>query len=71
LDRVCWRLVGKPACFETSAYSQPLQRIALDMPKLLEDAPLAVTSRTEYMHHGVPAHFRHAVRDILNNAYHD
>jgi hypothetical protein len=24
-----------------------------------------------YMHYCVPAHFRRAVRDVLNNAYHD
>jgi hypothetical protein len=42
-----------------------------DLPKLLEDVPLAVRARMWYMHDGAPAHFSRAVRDVLNNTYHD
>jgi hypothetical protein len=41
-----------------------------DLPKLLEDVPLAVRARMWYMHDGAPAHFSRAVRDVLNNNYH-
>jgi hypothetical protein len=37
-----------------------------DLPKLLEDVPLAVRARMWYMHDGAPAHFSRAVRDVLN-----
>jgi hypothetical protein len=46
-------------------------RICHDLPKLLEDVPLAVRARMWYMHDGAPAHFSRAVRDVLNNTYHD
>jgi hypothetical protein len=42
-----------------------------DLSKLLEDVPLAVRERMWYMHEGAPAHCSRAVRDILNNTYHD
>jgi hypothetical protein len=42
-----------------------------DLPKLLEDVPLAVRARMWYMHDGVPAHFSLAVRDVLNRTYHN
>jgi hypothetical protein len=42
-----------------------------DLPKLLGDVPLAVRARIWYMHDGAPAHFSRAVRDVLNNTYHD
>jgi hypothetical protein len=42
-----------------------------DLPKLLEDIPLAIRALMQYMHDGVPAHFSRAVRDNLNNSYHD
>jgi hypothetical protein len=42
-----------------------------ELPKLLEDVPLAVRARMWYMHDGAPAHFSRAVRDVLNNTYHD
>jgi hypothetical protein len=42
-----------------------------DLPKLLEDVPLAIRARMWYMHDGAPAHFSHAVRDVLNNTCHD
>jgi hypothetical protein len=32
-----------------------------DLPKLLEDVPLAVRACMWYMHDGAPAHFSHAV----------
>jgi hypothetical protein len=38
---------------------------------LLEDVPLAVRARMWYKHDGAAAHFSCAVRDVLNNAYHD
>jgi hypothetical protein len=37
-----------------------------DLPKLLEDVPLAVRARMWYMHDGAPAHFSRAMRDVLN-----
>jgi hypothetical protein len=37
-----------------------------DLPKLLEDVPLAVRARTWHTHDGAPAHFTRAVRDVLN-----
>jgi hypothetical protein len=40
-----------------------------DLPKLLEDVPLAVRARMLYMNGGVPAHFSRFVRDVLNNTY--
>jgi hypothetical protein len=42
-----------------------------DLPKLLEDVPLAVRTPLWYMDGGAPAHFSRAVRDVLNNTYHD
>jgi hypothetical protein len=38
---------------------------------LLEAEPLAVRARMWYRHDGVPEHFSRAMRDVLNNAYHD
>jgi hypothetical protein len=37
-----------------------------DLPKLLEDVPLAVRAQMWYIHDGAPAHFSRAVRDVLN-----
>jgi hypothetical protein len=42
-----------------------------DLPKLLEDVTLAVRVQVLYMHDSAPAHFSRAVRDVLNNTYHD
>jgi hypothetical protein len=42
-----------------------------DLPKLLDDVPLAVRARMWYMLDGAPAHFNRAVRDVLNNTHHD
>jgi hypothetical protein len=42
-----------------------------DLPKLLEDVPLAVTARMWYMLDGALAHFSHAVQDVHNNTYRD
>jgi hypothetical protein len=41
-----------------------------ELPKLLEDVPLAVRARMWYMHDGAPAHFRHPMRGVLSNTYH-
>jgi hypothetical protein len=37
-----------------------------DLPKLLEDVPLAVRARMWYMRDGAPEHFSRAGRDVLN-----
>jgi hypothetical protein len=37
-----------------------------DLPKLVEDVPLAVGARMCYMHDGAPAHVSRAVRHVLN-----
>jgi hypothetical protein len=42
-----------------------------DLPKLLEGLPLAVRVRMWYIHDGAAARFSHALRDVLNNTYHD
>jgi hypothetical protein len=42
-----------------------------DLPKVLGDVPLAVRARMWYMHDDAPAYFSRAVRDVLNNTYHD
>jgi hypothetical protein len=42
-----------------------------DLPKLLEDVPLAVRARMWYMLCGPPAHSSRAVRDVPNNTCHD
>jgi hypothetical protein len=42
-----------------------------DLLKLPTDVPLAVRSRTLYMHDGAPARFSRAVRDVRSNTYHD
>jgi hypothetical protein len=42
-----------------------------DLPMLKEDVPLAVRTWMWYMHDGAPAHFSHAVGDVLNITYHD
>jgi hypothetical protein len=42
-----------------------------DLPKLLEVVPLAPRARMWCMHGGAPAHFSRAVRDVVNNTYHD
>jgi hypothetical protein len=42
-----------------------------DLPKLLEDVPLAVRARMWHIRDGAPVHFSRAVRDVLNNTYHD
>jgi hypothetical protein len=41
-----------------------------DLPKLLEDVPMAVTAQMWYVHDSAPPSFTHAVRDVLRNAYH-
>jgi hypothetical protein len=41
-----------------------------DLPKLLEDVPLAVTARMWYMHDGASTHFSRDVWDVLSNTYH-
>jgi hypothetical protein len=40
-----------------------------DLPKLLEDVPLAVRAQKWYMYDCAPAHFSRAVQDVLNNTY--
>jgi hypothetical protein len=42
-----------------------------NLPKLLAHVPLAVRERMRYMQDGAPVHFSRAVRDALNNTYHD
>jgi hypothetical protein len=42
-----------------------------DLPKLLEDVPLAVRARMWYMRDGASAHFSRAVRDVPSNTYHN
>jgi hypothetical protein len=42
-----------------------------DVPKLLEELPLAVRVRMWYLHYGAPEHFSCAVRDVLIHTYHD
>jgi hypothetical protein len=42
-----------------------------DLPKLLEDVPLAVRARQWAVHDGAPAHFSRALRDVLSNTYRD
>jgi hypothetical protein len=42
-----------------------------DLPKLLEDVPLAVRARMWYKHDATPVHFCRSVRDVLNNTYLD
>jgi hypothetical protein len=42
-----------------------------DLPKPPEVVKLAVRARLWYLHDGAPAHFSRAVRNVLNNAYHD
>jgi hypothetical protein len=43
--------------------------LVYDLPKLLEDVPLAVRARMWYMHDGAPALISRAVRDVLSNTY--
>jgi hypothetical protein len=42
-----------------------------DLPKLLEDVPLAVRARMWYKHYGASAHFSLSVRNALNNTHND
>jgi hypothetical protein len=42
-----------------------------DLPMLLEDVSLAVRARMWYKHDGALAHFSRAVRNVLNNTYHN
>jgi hypothetical protein len=42
-----------------------------DLPKLLEDVPLAVRTRMWYMYDVPTAHFSRAVRDVPSNTYHN
>jgi hypothetical protein len=42
-----------------------------DLPKLLEDVPLAVRAPVWHMRDGAPAHFILAMLDVLNNISHD
>jgi hypothetical protein len=42
-----------------------------DLPKLLEDVPVAVRARMWYTHNGVPAYFSRGVRDVPSNTDHD
>jgi hypothetical protein len=72
VGRDCWPLFGRPACFVKSAYSHHYRAFLLhDLAKLLGDVPLAVRERKCYMHNGAPAHFSRAVRNVLNDTYHD
>jgi hypothetical protein len=61
--------IGRSACFFTSAYH--CQNFILhDLPKLLKNIPVAVKSRTWYMHDGALAPFSLTVRDVLNITHH-
>jgi hypothetical protein len=42
-----------------------------ELPKLLENVPLAVKARIWYMHDGALAYFSCAVRDVFNNTYYN
>jgi hypothetical protein len=71
VGRDCWWLVGRPACFAHRFTGNHYREFLLhDLPKLLEDVPLAVRARMWYMHDGAPAHFSCAEWDVLNNTYH-
>jgi hypothetical protein len=45
--------------------------LSYDLTKLLEDVPLTVRARMWYKHDGFLIHFSCAVRDVLNNTYHN
>jgi hypothetical protein len=45
--------------------------ISHDLPKLLEDVPLAVAARMWYMHDSAAAYFSRVVRNVLSNTYHE
>jgi hypothetical protein len=42
-----------------------------DLPRLLENVPVAVRARMWYMDNGFLTYFSRGVRDVLNNTYHD
>jgi hypothetical protein len=42
-----------------------------DLPKLLEDVPLAVRARIWNMHDGASAHFSRALQGVLHKTCHD
>jgi hypothetical protein len=42
-----------------------------ELPKLLEDEPLAVRAQMQYVHDGAPTYFSRDMLDVLNNTYHD
>jgi hypothetical protein len=72
VDRNCMWLFGRPVCSAMSAYRQALQRFPVTwLPKLLKEVPLSVNARMWYTQESAPAHFSRAVRDVLNNTYHD
>jgi hypothetical protein len=63
---------GRPTCFATSACRQPLPDFLLhDLPKLLEDVPLAVRAQMWYVHNDALESFTRAMRDVLDNNYHN
>jgi hypothetical protein len=65
-------MLDRHGCFATPAYRQSLPRFPLTcLQKLLKNVPLAGRARMGYMHESALAHFSHAVRDVLNNTYHD
>jgi hypothetical protein len=68
MSRDFWWLYGRPHRLRGRLYRDFLLH---DLPKLLEDVPLAVRARMWYMHDGAPAHFSRAGRDVLSNTYHN
>jgi hypothetical protein len=61
----------RPSCFATSAYRQPLPISPLAWSAKATGRCISGRARMWYMHGGAPAHFSRAVRDVLNNTYHD
>jgi hypothetical protein len=64
----CWRLFGTPTCSSHWLTGNHYRYfLSHDLPKLLEDGPMAVKACLWFMHEGAPEHFRHAVQDVFSN----
>jgi hypothetical protein len=64
-------LVGQHVSLHQLKCNHNQDFLLYDLSKLLEEVPLAVRAQLWYMHDGALAQFSCAVRDVLNNAYHD
>jgi hypothetical protein len=71
MGRDCWGLFGKLACFASSAYRQPLPRFPVTCSAKTTGGCATAVSTNVVHAWWCSSTFSRAVRDVLNNTYHD